>query len=210
MAKSRIKHRQSKIDAPAARVWHGNDDLRPLLVPIETLKLDPRNARVHGEANQAAIRKSLQKFGQQKPIVIDSNGFVRAGNGTFEQAKALGWSHVAVTRSNLSDDALKAYALADNTSGDLAAWDPDELRLQLEELTDADFDLDAAGLAFSDKELDDLIGEADSAAAGKAGPPPAFAPAASETQSRLDQRKPIVCPHCGKEFVPGATEPDHA
>ena len=51
------------------------------LVKIETLVFDPANARKHGEKNLAAIKSSLQRFGQQKPIVVDANGVVRAGNG---------------------------------------------------------------------------------------------------------------------------------
>lgn len=33
--------------------------------------------------------------------------------------------------------------------------------------------------------------------------PPNFEPVGIEEQGRLDQKKPIVCPHCGEEFLPG-------
>jgi hypothetical protein len=138
------------------RVWKGNADLEPLLVPIGELKTDPDNARRHPERNQQSIRRSLESFGQQKPVVVDSKGVVRAGNGTLEQARDLGWTHLARTRSELSDQQLKAYAIADNTSSDFAEFDPDILREQLEQLDDAGFDLDAAGLALSEVDLEDL------------------------------------------------------
>jgi len=32
--------------------------------------------------------------------------------------------------------------------------------------------------------------------------PPDFDPTSAESQSRLDEKEPISCPHCGKEFVP--------
>jgi ParB-like chromosome segregation protein Spo0J len=152
-------------------------------VPIDTLALDPRNARVHPQANRDAIRKSLATFGQQKPVVVDSHGFVPAGNGTLEQARDLGWTHLARTRSDLPAAQLKAYALADNTSGDLAEWDPDELRSQLEELADEDFDLDAAGLAFSEDELDAFIG---------ADTTPAQAPASGGGPEAGDSSPPMT------------------
>src|SRR4051794_17052660 len=43
-----------------------------------------------------------------------------------------------------------------NTSSDFAEFDPDVLRQQLEELDEASFDLDAAGLALSEVDLEDL------------------------------------------------------
>ena len=51
-------------------------------VAIESLELDPNNARKHSKRNLDAIAASLEKFGQRKPIVIH-NGVVIAGNGTL-------------------------------------------------------------------------------------------------------------------------------
>lgn len=61
---------------------------------VADLALDPANARKHSDKNLAAIKASLTRFGQQKPIVIDSSGVVRAGNGTLAAAKALGWAEI--------------------------------------------------------------------------------------------------------------------
>ena len=52
-------------------------------VTIESLKLDPNNARKHSKRNLDAIKASLEKFGQRKPIFVH-NGVVIAGNGTLE------------------------------------------------------------------------------------------------------------------------------
>ena len=60
------------------------------LVDINSVSLDPSNARVHPEKNLEAIKSSLRRFGQQRPIVIDQNNIVRAGNGTLAAALALG------------------------------------------------------------------------------------------------------------------------
>jgi len=51
-------------------------------LPITTLHLDPANARLHSPRNLEAIKSSLHRFGQQKPIVIDARNIVRAGNGS--------------------------------------------------------------------------------------------------------------------------------
>ena len=50
---------------------------------IADLSADPANARKHSERNIESIMASLRRFGQQKPIVVDKSGVVRAGNGTL-------------------------------------------------------------------------------------------------------------------------------
>lgn len=107
-------------------------------VPVESLTLDPKNARVHGDRNLEAIRASLEKYGQQAPLVVDADGIVLAGNGRLQAARALGWTHVDVARSPLRGEAARAFALADNKTAELADWDyrvvADTLRILPEEL----------------------------------------------------------------------------
>ena len=96
-------------------------------VKIDSLTFDPANVRKHDEKNLAAIKASLNRFGQQKPIVVDANGVVRAGNGTLAAAKALGWKEIRIVRSSLAGSEATAYAIADNRSAELAEWDDDAL-----------------------------------------------------------------------------------
>ena len=103
---------------------------------IEISKLigDPANIRKHGERNIQTIVGSLHRFGQQKPIVIDRGNIIRAGNGTLEAARSIGWTHLDCVRTELlSSDAI-AYAIADNRTAELAEWDDDALAAQLNEL----------------------------------------------------------------------------
>jgi|HubBroStandDraft_1064217.scaffolds.fasta_scaffold453076_2 ParB-like chromosome segregation protein Spo0J len=96
-------------------------------VAIESLSADPANARKHGQRNLEAIAASLRRFGQQKPIVVDSHGVVRAGNGQLAAARALGWTHIRVVRSDLPATELTAFAITDNRTAELAEWDPEIL-----------------------------------------------------------------------------------
>jgi ParB-like chromosome segregation protein Spo0J len=96
-------------------------------VPIDSISPDPANARRHGQRNIDAIKSSLRRFGQQKPIIVDSHGTVRAGNGTLEAAQSLGWTHIQVVRSDLAELELTAYAIADNRTAELAEWDTEIL-----------------------------------------------------------------------------------
>lgn len=96
-------------------------------VTIDSVSSDPANARKHGPRNLDAIASSLRRFGQQKPIVIDSKGVVRAGNGQLAAAKMLGWTHIRVVRSDLPATELTAFAIADNRTAELAEWDEEIL-----------------------------------------------------------------------------------
>ena len=126
---------------------------------IEELTTDPTNARRHDARNIAAIRESLSRFGQRRPAVIRSDGTVLAGNGMLEAARALGWSEVAVTvvPDGWSSEEARAYALADNRSGELADWDVDVLAAHLVELDLSGFDLGALG--FDSESVATLTGQ---------------------------------------------------
>ena len=127
---------------------HIHEDLRHLAVPVGDLVLDPANVRKHPTRNLEAIRGSLAKFGQRKPIVVQKEGMVvRAGNGTLEAAKALGWEHIAALVVDENDVQATAFAIADNRTGELAEWDYQELGVQLEALQNEGFDLGELGWA---------------------------------------------------------------
>lgn len=98
---------------------------------IEQLSADPANARKHSDRNLQAIMASLRRFGQQKPIVVDSKGVVRAGNGTLEAARRLGWDSIDCVKTSLEGSDAIAYAIADNRTAELAEWDDDVLAAQL-------------------------------------------------------------------------------
>jgi DNA modification methylase len=121
------------------------------IVLIESLSFDPANVRKHPERNLATIKASLLRFGQQKPIVVDASGVVRAGNGTLAAAKALGWKEIAIVRSSLKGSDATAYAIADNRTAELAEWDNDALAQTLAALQIEDEALlEAAGFEASE------------------------------------------------------------
>ena len=128
-------------------------------VDLSELLGDPANVRLHGQRNIETIKASLARFGQQKPIVVDSAGVVVAGNGTLEAAKELGWSTVHIVRTGLKGSDRVAYAIADNRTAELAKWDDVALTEQLSSLAVEGSDiLNAAG--YSEEELERLVNEA--------------------------------------------------
>lgn len=113
------------------------ESLRGLAVPIQSLRLDPLNARQHDEPNLKAIQGSLRTFGQLKPIVANAaSREIEAGNGTYLAAQRLGWTHLAVVFVEHDPAAHRGFALADNRTAELARWDDTRLQTLLVELAE--------------------------------------------------------------------------
>ena len=130
--------------------------MRTVSRKISDLSNDPANARKHNERNIDAIIASLRRFGQQKPIVVDSSGVVRAGNGTLEAARRLGWESIdCVTTALQGSDAI-AYAIADNRTAELAEWDEDTLAAQLNGLLTESEDI-ALAAGFTPEEIEAML-----------------------------------------------------
>ena len=155
-------------------------------IAVADLSLDPSNVRKHSRRNLDAIKASLRKFGQQKPIVVDAKGIVLAGNGTLTAAKELGWTEIQATRTELAGVEATAFAIADNRTAELAEWD-DNLGDVLKSLQDADVDL--ADLGYSADDIAKMQ-------------TPDFAAGTVDDQGKLDEKSPIECPHCHKSFTP--------
>ena len=130
--------------------------MKAVSVNIDSIHIDPANLRMHPARNLDTIKASLARFGQQKPIVVDGNGICRAGNGTLEAARALGWEKIDVVKTPLAGSEAIAYAIADNRTAELALWDDDRLGETLKALQLEDFNLDDIG--FSQDEFDELLG----------------------------------------------------
>src|SRR5262245_40635145 len=96
------------------------------------------------------------RFGQQKPVVVDQAGVIRAGNGTYFAAKALGWDTIDVVRTDLEGLEAAAYAIADNRTSDLSTFDAAGLSKLLESLRAEDA---LAGVGFDEKEINRLLDE---------------------------------------------------
>ena len=133
-------------------------ELESLAIPIDSVKLDERNARQHPEANLDAIRRSLEHYGQRKPIVVrQQDMIIEAGNGLWMAARELGWDKVAAVM--VEDDPTDAtgYAIMDNQSALLAEWDFPVLKDLLEEQDTGAFNMDLTG--FDQGAMADLMSQ---------------------------------------------------
>jgi ParB-like chromosome segregation protein Spo0J len=129
--------------------------------PIDKFVFYARNPR----KNDAAVDRmcgSIREFGFAVPVLARSDGEVVDGHLRLKGAlKAGSWPGGDTTRIPLilcdgwTPAQVKAFRLMVNRSVGWADWDDELLALELQELSEADFDLSLTG--FDLKELDDLL-----------------------------------------------------
>ena len=146
---------------------------------IKPYKNNPR----HNDNAVDAVVNSIREFGFKVPIVVDSEGVIVAGHTRYKAAQKLGLQTVpCIVADDLTDEQVKAFRLADNKVGELATWDLDALKVELDNIGE----IDLSGMGFdltlhdeyTEPDIEDFSG---SAAGGKV-----------ET---------CRCPKCGFEWV---------
>ncbi len=132
------------------------------LVSIDKLIPYVNNARTHSPEQIIKLRSSLREFGFINPVIIDKDFNVIAGHGRLMAAKEEDITEVpCVFVDYLTEAQKKAYIIADNRMAMDAGWDEELLRVEIETLQGADFDVSLTG--FDEKELSDLfMGSGDS------------------------------------------------
>lgn len=196
-------------------------------MPLSTLKRPERNVRMHTEKQLKEFERSVTMFGQIRPIVVDDERTILAGNGLYETLLRMGWTEADVLQmQGLSDSQKKKLMLADNKIYGLGVDDLDSFDAILNELQD---DLDIPGF---DEELlksmvsqasevteklqeygtldDEEIGEIRAARERKeqymsaeseepANEPEDAAVATPAVEEREPVRQYVICPHCGEK-----------
>ncbi len=126
------------------------------LVPIAKLVPYVNNARTHSPEQITKLRSSLREFGFINPVIIDRDYGVIAGHGRILAAKEECITEVpCVFVDYLTEAQKKAYIIADNRFAQDAGWDEELLRIEIESLQGADFDVSLTG--FEADEIADLF-----------------------------------------------------
>lgn len=109
------------------------------LVPYE------RNPRNNEKAVDAVVA-SIKQFGFNVPIIIDKDGVIVAGHTRYKAAMKIGLDEVpTITAENLTPEQIKAFRIVDNKTADLARWDWELLRAELESIEGVDMSAFAFG-----------------------------------------------------------------
>ena len=116
-----------------------------------------KNVRIHTEQQIKEFRRSVEMFGQIRPIVVDENNVILAGNGLYDTLIAMGKDTADVYRyDSLTENQKKKLMVADNKIFSLGIENLETLNCFLEELQG---DLDIPG--FDEEILKQMVSEAE-------------------------------------------------
>ena len=123
---------------------------------LSELKHPEKNIRMHTDKQIAEFQRSIKMFGQIRPIVIDENNVVLAGNGLFATMRSMNYETAdCYVVSGLSEKEKKKLMLADNRIFDLGVDDMSAFDALIAELGE---DLDVPG--FDEELLKSLLADA--------------------------------------------------
>lgn len=126
-------------------------------MPISELKKPERNVRIHTEQQIKEFERSIKMFGQIRPIVVDENNVILAGNGLYDTLLKMGRDTAEVYKfDNLTEKQKKKLMIADNKIFSLGIENLDTLNVFLEEMQG---DLDIPG--FDEEILKQMVSDAE-------------------------------------------------
>lgn len=127
--------------------------METIKVAVDQLKLLEKNPRKHSAIQIEQLQRSIKMFGQIRPVVIDEENLVLAGNGLLLALKAMGSKEAQCLRmTGLSEPDKKRLILADNK---VASLGTDDYSVIEELIHDLKNDLDIPG--FDDEILKTLV-----------------------------------------------------
>jgi ParB-like nuclease domain len=124
--------------------------------PVSSLKLNPRNPRLHNRRQIQQLAHSIETFGFNVPVLIDADLNVIAGHGRVMACRQLGWKQVpTICLDHLSHAQARAFMIADNRLTENSIWDERLLAEQFKELAalELDFRLEATGFEMAEIDL---------------------------------------------------------
>lgn len=126
------------------------------LIPYE------KNAKKHPKKQVDAVARSIETFGFNQPIVVDTDNVVIVGHGRLAAAKQLNLKEVPVLTVDLPEEKAMAYRLADNKLNE-SDWEMQAVIEELKEIDLAGLDLTLTGferdLIIEPEEKDDEVPE---------------------------------------------------
>lgn len=124
---------------------------------LSELHKPEKNVRIHTEQQLREFERSVKMFGQIRPIVIDENNVILAGNGLYDTLLRLEHEEAEVYQYyDLTENQKKKLMIADNKIFSLGIENLDTLNSFLEDLHD---DLDIPG--YDSEILKQMVSEAD-------------------------------------------------
>lgn len=172
-------------------------------LPLNKIKMYWRNPRKN-EAAVEAVSQSIQDYGFNQPIVLDSDFIIIAGHTRYKAAKKLNLKTVPCLVVDLPPEKAKEYRIADNKTNELSTWDNENLIKELREITNID-----AFQTFFVQSLSDMVKESTGAIKFREVNSGDIEKAISSmdghhsgvSKSRQAGYVEFLCPHCGGEIT---------
>lgn len=150
------------------------------IIMKKTAELKPyeNNPRINDGAVDY-VAESIERFGFKVPIVYGPDNVIVCGHTRLKAALQLGFEEVpCISAEDLTEQQIKAFRLADNKVGEIAEWDYEKLRIELEDLPEVV--MTDLGFSSSDGiDMDDFF---------------------NEYEPEPKPKKVCTCPHCGEIF----------
>jgi hypothetical protein len=157
-------------------------------VPLDEITPYARNPRLNIAAIEA-VAASIRSYGMVQPLVLDEAKVIVVGDTRYRALQGMGASHAPCVIRAFSPQQAKAYRLADNKTAELATWNDDLLRAEMQDLPQVEL-----SAFFSEKELLTIL--------GSLAPLPGYSDAGTAMRVRgeaLDQVQ-VDCPKCALRF----------
>ena len=107
--------------------------MKQLTMKLKDLVRPERNIRIHTEKQLAEFERSVRMFGQIRPIVVDENNIILAGNGLYETLLRMNREEALVYKyEDLTEAQKKKLMIADNKIFSLGIENLDTLNEFLE------------------------------------------------------------------------------
>jgi ParB-like chromosome segregation protein Spo0J len=118
---------------------------------LAEIKPYPMNARTHPPDQISLLAGMLKRWGPDQPIVVDETGMILKGHGRLLAAAEAGMTEFpVVVRSGLSETEKNALRLSDNKVALLSGWDLEKLRLGMNDLKLANFEMPMIGFSLDE------------------------------------------------------------
>ena len=165
------------------------EDLKIVMLPVDSLTPYENNARRHADKDVEQIRESILADGFNDPIgVWGEKNVIVEGHGRWLACKELGYTEVPCIRlDHLTDNQRKEYAIRHNRAGEFSTWDFKVLAEEIADLEAQGINLD--GLDFRLDRDEETPMELDGSGAIEYG-----------EEAFGDDKFKCECPVCGFRF----------
>ena len=88
------------------------------------------------------VEESIKNFGFKVPLTVDKDYVIITDHTRYEACKRLGFKKIpCIIVDDLDEEKIKAFRLADNKLSEIATWDMEKLKEEIENIKDINLEL---------------------------------------------------------------------